>query len=94
MELQYLSPPVNAAGAHLVVFNVFLILSFRIAVSTQATSICLLLSRRVLRIAAVCTVEVLSQINQSSQSGIEPETSDSLTFVLTTRPPRSPKLRF
>ena len=53
-----------------------------------------LLSRRVLRIAAVCTDEVLSGINPPSQSGIEPESSDSLAFVLSTRPPRLPYLVF
>ena len=59
--------------------------------TTHATDLPKLLSRRVLRIAAVCTDEVLSWINPPSQSGIEPESSDSLAFVITTGPPRPRK---
>ena len=55
-----------------VVFN-FSHLSFCFFRAPTLQSLPKLLSRRVLRIAAVCTDEVLSGINPPSQSGIEPE---------------------
>ena len=65
-------PSKNAAGAHICRFQFFasLICFFR---APTLQSLPKLLSRRVLRISAVCTDEVLSGINPPSQSGIEPE---------------------
>ena len=67
-------------GSHLP-FSMFVFhLSFLIAEHPTLQSLPKLLSRRVLRITAAGTDELLSGINPPSQSGIEPESCDSLAW--------------
>jgi len=77
---EFYPPPKTPRGLTFAVFNVCFspLISHRRAPTLQ--SLPKLLSRRVLRITAAGTDELLSGINPPSQSGIEPESCDSLAW--------------